>query len=111
VRSVAYDHFYAYDELTDTLRTWSEEAPNLCALESIGKSYEGRDIWLVTVTNTETGAHLDKPGFLIEANIHSMEWTGARPRSTSSTGCSSDTARTTSSRGHWIRVSSTSSRG
>src|SRR5213592_4910578 len=48
----------------------------LCAVESIGKSYEGRDIWLVTVTNTETGAHLDKPGFLIEASIHSMEWTG-----------------------------------
>jgi len=76
VRSVAYDHFYAYDELTDTLRTWAEEAPNLCALESIGKSYEGREIWLVTVTNTETGAHLEKPAFLIEANIHSMEWTG-----------------------------------
>jgi murein tripeptide amidase MpaA len=30
----------------------------------------------VTVTNTETGAHEDKPAFLIEANIHSMEWTG-----------------------------------
>src|SRR4029450_7917926 len=42
----------------------------------IGKSYEGRDIWLVTVTNTETGSHTDKPGLLIEANIHSMEWTG-----------------------------------
>ena len=54
MRSVAYDHFYAYDELTDTLRTWSEEAPNLCVLESIGQSYEGRDIWLATVTNSET---------------------------------------------------------
>jgi hypothetical protein len=76
LRAVAYDRFYAYDELTDTLRMWAEEAPNLCALESIGTSYEGRDIWLVTVTNGETGAHLDKPGFLVEANIHSMEWTG-----------------------------------
>ena len=76
MRAVAYDHFYAYDELTDTLRAWAEEAPTLCAVESIGKSYEGRDIWLVTVTNTETGAHSDKPAFLIEANIHSMEWTG-----------------------------------
>ena len=76
MRSVAYDHFYAYEELTDTLRSWAEEAPKLCALESIGTSYEGRDIWLVTVTNTETGDHLDKPGFLVEANIHSMEWTG-----------------------------------
>jgi Zinc carboxypeptidase len=76
VRTVAYDHFYAYEELSDTLRSWAEEAPTLCSLESIGTSFEGRDIWLVTVTNTGTGVHLDKPGFLIEANIHSMEWTG-----------------------------------
>jgi Zinc carboxypeptidase len=76
LRPVAYDHFYAYDELTETLRAWADEAPRLCAVESIGKSYEGRDIWLVTVTNTATGAHTEKPGFLIEANIHSMEWTG-----------------------------------
>ena len=76
MRPVAYDHFYGYDELSETLRAWAEEAPQLCSVESIGKSYEGRDIWLVTLTNTETGAHADKPGFLIEANIHSMEWTG-----------------------------------
>src|SRR5262249_10771319 len=30
VRSVAYDHFYAYEELSDTLRSWAEEAPSLC---------------------------------------------------------------------------------
>jgi murein tripeptide amidase MpaA len=77
VRAVEYDHFYPYDELTETLHAWAEEAPNLCAVESIGTSYEGRDIWLVTVTNTETGDPLDKPGLLVEANIHSMEWTGS----------------------------------
>jgi Zinc carboxypeptidase len=76
VRAVSYDHFYSYDELTETLRAWADEAPKLCSVESIGSSYEDRDIWLVTVTNTETGDDLDKPGFLIEANIHSMEWTG-----------------------------------
>jgi murein tripeptide amidase MpaA len=76
VRPVAYDHFYAYDELTDTLRGWATEAPGLYTIESIGSSYEGRDIWLVTVTNRETGEPLDKPALLIEANIHSMEWTG-----------------------------------
>jgi murein tripeptide amidase MpaA len=73
---VAYDHFYGYEELTATLRAWASESPTLCSVTSIGQSYEGRDIWLVTVTNSETGDHLDKPAFLIEANIHSMEWTG-----------------------------------
>jgi murein tripeptide amidase MpaA len=76
VTPVAYDHFYAYDELTDLLHAWASESPTLCSVESIGKSYEGRDIWLVTVTNSGTGAHSDKPAFLVEANIHSMEWTG-----------------------------------
>ena len=60
---VAYDHFYGYDELTDTLRAWADEAPQLCSLESSGTSFEGRDIWLVTVTNSETGKHQDKPAF------------------------------------------------
>src|SRR5919198_2090001 len=73
---VAYDHFYSYDELTETLRDWVEEAPTLCSLDAIGRSWEDREIWLVTVTNADTGAHLEKPGFLVEANIHSMEWTG-----------------------------------
>jgi hypothetical protein len=76
VRPVAYDHFYSYDELTDTLRAWADEASGLCTLESIGTSFEGRDIWLMTITNSETGAALDKPALLLEANIHSMEWTG-----------------------------------
>jgi zinc carboxypeptidase len=76
VRAVAYDRFYGYDDLTETLRAWADEAPRLCRVESIGRSFEDRDIWLVTLTNAETGDALDKPAFLLEANIHSMEWTG-----------------------------------
>ena len=73
---VAFDRFYRYDELTEILQGWAEERPELFRVESIGKSYEGRDIWLATVTNFETGTDLDKPGFLVEANIHALEVTG-----------------------------------
>jgi murein tripeptide amidase MpaA len=73
---VAYDRYYTYDELTDTLRAWAEEHPSLHAFESIGTSHEGRDIWLATVTNAEAGPHDEKPAFLLEANIHSIEVTG-----------------------------------
>jgi murein tripeptide amidase MpaA len=73
---VAFDRFYRYDELTQILQSWAEESPGLYRLESIGRSYEDRDIWLATVTNFETGADLDKPAFLIEANIHALEVTG-----------------------------------
>jgi murein tripeptide amidase MpaA len=74
--AVSYDRWYRYDELTELLRSWADEASGLFRLDSIGKSYEGRDIWLVTVTNFESGPDLEKPAFLVEANIHAVEVTG-----------------------------------
>jgi murein tripeptide amidase MpaA len=74
--AVSYDRWYRYDELTELLHSWADEAPGLFRLDSIGKSYEGRDIWLVTVTNFESGPDLEKPAFLVEANIHAVEVTG-----------------------------------
>jgi murein tripeptide amidase MpaA len=76
VPDVQFDRFYRYEELTDILRAWGEERPGLFRVDSIGSSYEGREIWLCTLTNFETGPDLEKPGFLIEANIHSIEVTG-----------------------------------
>jgi hypothetical protein len=58
--AVAYDRWYRYDELTDLLRSWAEELPGLIRLGSIGSSYEGREIWLATVTNFETGPDLER---------------------------------------------------
>ena len=72
-----YDRFYKYDELTAMLEALVESKPNLFSMESIGKSYEGRDIWLVTATNRETGAAQDKPAFWIDGNIHAAELTAS----------------------------------
>ena len=41
---VRFDRFYTYAELTETLEAWASEFPGLLRLESIGSSYEGRDI-------------------------------------------------------------------
>jgi murein tripeptide amidase MpaA len=77
VPDVRFDRFYRYDELTEILQAWAEERPELLRVESIGSSYEGREIWLCTLTNAATGPDLEKPAFLIEANIHAIEVTGA----------------------------------
>jgi murein tripeptide amidase MpaA len=77
VPTVPFDHFCTYDELTALLQGWAEERPELVAVGSIGRSWEGREIWLATVTNAATGAAEEKPAFLVEANIHSIEWTGS----------------------------------
>ena len=72
-----FDKFYTYDELTELLGQWTEELPNLCSRKSIGKSYEGRDLWVMTLTNQDTGPAEDKPAFWIDGNIHATELTGS----------------------------------
>jgi murein tripeptide amidase MpaA len=70
---VRFDTYYRYDELTRILHAYAEEYPNLVQIQSIGKSYEGRDIWLLTVTNFATGPAEEKPALWVDGNIHASE--------------------------------------
>ncbi|MGB3329996.1 MAG: M14 family metallopeptidase [Thermomicrobiales bacterium] len=70
------DRYYRYQDLTDLLRGWAEAHPSLLKMESIGTSYEGRSIWGLTLTNTETGPDSEKPAYFVDANIHAGEVTG-----------------------------------
>lgn len=51
VSQVHFDRFHRYEELTSILKAWADGFAGLCRLESIGESYEGRDVWLMTLTN------------------------------------------------------------
>jgi hypothetical protein len=73
---VRFDRFYSYADLEETLVAWAGEFSALCQVESIGKSFEGRDIPLVTVTNLATGPPEEKPAVLVHAQIHASEFTG-----------------------------------
>jgi len=70
---VRFDTYYRYEEMTHILQGYVAEYPELVRLQSIGQSYEGRDIWLVTVTNFETGGDDLKPAFWADGNIHATE--------------------------------------
>jgi len=70
---VRFDTYYRYDELTRILHAFAEEYPQLVRIESIGKSYEGRDIWLLTLTNFATGSAEEKPALWVDGNIHASE--------------------------------------
>jgi murein tripeptide amidase MpaA len=74
---VAFNRFYRYDDLTRLLNEYAAEYPQLCKVESIGKSYEGRDVWLVTVTNTATGPAAEKPALWVDGNLHASEVAGS----------------------------------
>ncbi|MCH7343515.1 M14 family metallopeptidase [Pelomonas sp. CA6] len=70
-----FDTFPRYEELTQLLFAYAQARPNLVSVRSIGKSHEGRDIWIAVLTNTATGADLDKPAFWADGNIHAAELT------------------------------------
>ena len=67
------DRYYTYDLLTTLLNGWVAAYPGLATLSSIGTSREGREIWVVTVTNEATGPDHEKPAYYIDANIHAAE--------------------------------------
>ena len=50
--------------------------PKFVKVESIGKSYDGRDIMLVTINNPATGPASSKAAMYIEANVHGNEIQG-----------------------------------
>ena len=74
---LSLERFPRYGELTAILQGVVERHPRLFSLESIGKSYEGRDIWVLTATNLDTGPAADKPAFWVDGNIHAAELTAS----------------------------------
>ena len=59
-----FDTFYRHDELTRLLLDYADARPDLVRIESIGKSHEGRDIWVAAITNAATGARHRQAGVL-----------------------------------------------
>ncbi|MDN3918891.1 M14 family metallopeptidase [Roseateles violae] len=72
-----FDQFYRYEALSALLFAYAEARPNLVSVRAIGQSHEGRDIWVVVLTNTATGADIDKPAFWLDGNIHAAELTAS----------------------------------
>lgn len=72
------DHYYKYHELTDFLQSLAASYPELAQVESIGKTTQNRDIWLLTVTDLKAGRAEDKPAVWIDANTHAGEVAGCQ---------------------------------
>ena len=70
------EHYHSYDEVTELLHRWVAAHPKLCSLESIGQCTDGKEIWLMTLTDSATGIHSEKPAFWCDANMHAGEVTG-----------------------------------
>ena len=72
-----FDRYLRYAELTEAVQALAADHPDLVELESYGTSHEGRNLWLLTVTDRSTGEHDTKPAHWVDANIHATELTGS----------------------------------
>jgi len=73
MQSPKFDTYYRYTALTDLLQRYAQNFTDYFRLQSIGKSFEGRDIWVATITNFSTGTDTEKPAMWVDGNIHSAE--------------------------------------
>ncbi|HPW17121.1 MAG TPA: M14 family metallopeptidase [Candidatus Aminicenantes bacterium] len=71
-----FNRWHDCDELAADMRRLQAAFPKFLKLESIGKSHNGRDLWLMTINNPATGPESGKAGMYIEANVHGNEIQG-----------------------------------
>ena len=75
--NVSWNRYYDYGGITDICKKIAAAHPQLAKLESIGKSYLGKDMWVLTITDFKKGDPDKKPGMYIDGNIHSNEVQGS----------------------------------
>ncbi len=66
--------YLRYADIEAQLRAWAEAFPSLARLESIGRSLEGRELWVLTL-----GPDPDRrrPSVWVDGNMHAMEVCGS----------------------------------
>ena len=72
----SWNKYYTYAGITDLCKKLAAAYPDLVSLGSLGKSYQGRDIHILTISDKKAGNPDFKPGFWIDGNIHSSEIQG-----------------------------------
>ena len=69
----AFDCYNDYAEVTRFLQDAAAAYPEYASLESIGKSWQGRDLWVLTITDPAGGAVGDKPAVWVDGGVDADE--------------------------------------
>ncbi len=73
---LTWDRWLDHDEIGERMQLMARTWPKFLTLSSMGKSYDGRELWVMTINNPDTGPELSKAGMYIEANVHGNEIQG-----------------------------------
>jgi hypothetical protein len=71
-----FNRWHDTNELKADLLRLEKAFPRFLKYSSMGKSFEGRDMMLMTINNPATGPEQSKPAMYIEANVHGNEIQG-----------------------------------
>jgi len=67
--------YSSYDECIDFFKSAQESNPDIFKIESIGETWEKREIIAVTITKN-IDSHKEKPALFYTGTIHAREWIG-----------------------------------
>ncbi len=68
-----FEDYHDYAEMVTELQTLAASYPDITNLQSIGLSYEGRDLWALRITDQPQTAEEGEQGILIYAGTHARE--------------------------------------
>jgi hypothetical protein len=74
---LTWDRYHTVDVMYTWLKRWAERHPAIVELYEIGRSFEGRPILQLTLTNKATGPATEKPAAYFEGGRHSGEITSS----------------------------------
>jgi len=66
--------YHSYESAVNEMRDLEAKYPDLCKMESIGKSAEGRDIFALKISKGAQGDTSSKPGIVFTGVTHAREW-------------------------------------
>jgi len=73
---LSFNRYYDWEEVEAALNKLEKAYPKFLKLRSAGKSYQGRELWYMTINNPDTGREENKCAMYIDANIHGNEIQG-----------------------------------
>src|SRR5688572_7574219 len=71
--NVSWKRYYDNAGITEICKKIAAAHPDLDKLESIGKSFKRRDMWVLIITDYKKKSPDKRPGMYIDGNIHSNE--------------------------------------
>lgn len=73
-----FSSYQNYDDLTSGIKKLVDTHKDIAKMESIGKTLEGRDLWVVTIANSKGTPVDERPGMFIGANFEGDHLIGSQ---------------------------------